>query len=365
MSLPLDLTSHPHRRFNPLTNSWVLCSPHRTKRPWQGQLEVSPAINLPEYDPKCYLCPGNTRAQGEKNPMYKETFLFENDFAAVKIENDIGRMKQADEKTKDEADEASSLFLAHRVQGVCQVICYSPLHNVTVAELSTTCILSIITTWIAETLTAQSLPFVKYIQIFENKGSMMGCSNPHPHGQIWCTSVIPEEPAKELDSMKRYYNKCNKCLLCEYTRMELEKKLERIVCENASFVCLVPFWAVWPYETMIISKRHITSLVDLTQEEKIALADIIGKITRKYDNVFESSFPYSMGIHQAPVDGEEHVWDSHLHIHFYPPLLRNPTVKKFLVGFEMLGEPQRDLTPEQAASRLQQCSETHYKMKST
>ncbi|CAB4393867.1 galactose-1-phosphate uridylyltransferase [Rhizophagus irregularis] len=357
-----NFEENSHRRFNPLTNSWVLCSPHRTKRPWEGHKEVIDDESLAEYDPECYLCPGNTRAQGDKNPQYENTFIFNNDFAAVKNDQP--------EYLEQSKDKISSLLRVEGVRGECKVMCFSPKHNITVAEMSEDAILCVIQSWTKIYREMSTKSYINYIQIFENKGSIMGCSNPHPHCQVWCTETIPEEPTKELISMNNYYKNNNSCLLCDYTQLETIKLKykPRIVCENNSFVCLTPFWAVWPYETMIISKSHIISLLDLENDDdgnilQKDLANIIHRITCKYDNVFECSFPYSMGIHQAPVDNKDHTNDSHLHLHFYPPLLRSPTIKKFLVGYELLAEPQRDLTPEQAADRLRNCSEIHYKQK--
>ncbi|CAG8569692.1 27900_t:CDS:2 [Dentiscutata erythropus] len=341
-----DFNEHSHRRYNPLTNSWVLCSPHRTKRPWQGQQETADNESLPSYDPSCYLCPGNRRAQGDTNPEYQNTFVFTNDFAAVK------------------SDQPQFLHKSDGVRGECKVMCFSPKHNITVAEMSKDAIIPVIKAWIEVYRNSFSIPYINHVQIFENKGAIMGCSNPHPHCQIWCTELIPEEPTKEIISMTKYYEKNNSCLLCDYVLLETLKLKDkpRIVCENDSFVCVTPFWAIWPYETMIIAKSHITSLIELDGEKQLSdLADIIRRITCRYDNVFKCSFPYSMGIHQAPIDEKDHSHDSHLHLHFYPPLLRSSTVKKFLVGYEMLAEPQRDLTPEQAADTLRKCSEIHYK----
>ncbi|RIA92297.1 galactose-1-phosphate uridyl transferase [Glomus cerebriforme] len=354
-----NFEENSHRRFNPLTNSWVLCSPHRTKRPWKGQKEVNDNELLPDYDPECYLCPGNSRVQGDKNPQYENTFVFNNDFAAIKTDQP--------EYLEQSEDKFSSLLRVEGVRGECKVMCFSPKHNVTIAEMSEDAILHIIQSWIKIYREMSTKSFINYIQIFENKGSLMGCSNPHPHCQIWCTESIPEEPTKELISMKNYYEKNHSCLLCDYIHLETIKLKHkpRVVCENNSFICLTPFWAIWPYETMIISKSHIISLLDLENGDNgnilQDLVNIIRRITCRYDNVFECSFPYSMGIHQAPVDDKDHANDSHLHLHFYPALLRSPTIKKFFVGYELLAEPQRDLTPEQAADKLKHCSEIHYK----
>ncbi|RUP47123.1 galactose-1-phosphate uridylyltransferase [Jimgerdemannia flammicorona] len=347
-----QFTHHSHRRYNPLTNSWVLCSPHRTQRPWQGQQESQNIAQLPEYDPKCYLCPGNARASGDMNRDYESTFTFPNDYPAVKVD-----------QPEYKGDESmNGLLRVQGVRGQCHVVCFSPAHNMTIAEMPEDAIVPVVRTWIKAYTDLAQVPYVNYVQIFENKGAIMGCSNPHPHGQIWCTESIPEEPSKEIHSMRQYYADKGTCLLCDYAKLESTSEGQpRVVCENPSFVCVVPFWGVWPFETMILSKRHVTKLPDLTEREQRDLANIIRRIACRYDNLFETSFPYSMGVHHAPVDGGDHEHDTHLHLHFYPPLLRGATVKKFLVGFEMLGEPQRDLTPEQAAERLRNCSEIHYK----
>ncbi|KAG9292704.1 hypothetical protein G9A89_008292 [Geosiphon pyriformis] len=369
MALEFDYTEHSHRRFNPLTNSWVLCSPHRTKRPWQGQVEAMVPDTLPKYEATCYLCPGNVRAQGGKNPNYEGTFIFNNDFAAI--------LPRQPEISTPNSDKFSSLLRIESVLGECKVICYSHQHNITMAEMTNSSILEIIQIWTSSYLSLSNNPRISYIQVFENKGSIMGCSNPHPHCQIWCTSTIPEEPSKELASMRIYHNLHGSCLLCDYIELETSSKetcanfsktlkennSPRLVCENKSFICFIPFWAIWPFETIVISRQHITNLTELNEEQQNDFADIMRRITCRYDNLFECSFPYSMGLHQAPVDGNEHNIDSHLHLHFYPPLLRSSTVKKFMVGYELLAEPQRDLTPEQAAMRLRSCPEIHYKLR--
>ncbi|KAI7859726.1 galactose-1-phosphate uridylyltransferase [Circinella umbellata] len=343
-----DFNNHSHRRYNPLTRSWVLCSPHRTQRPWQGHRESAQIEKRPEYDPTCYLCPGNQRANGENNPTYTSTHSFPNDFAAVKSE------QPAMPDTNDD------LLRVEGVRGECHVICFSPRHDLTMAEMSVNEITNIVDQWTTSYQDLAKKEYIKHVQIFENKGAAMGCSNPHPHGQLWATEQIPEEPQVELESLQQYKKDHNDgCLLCNYVKREQQKSQERIVIENDSFVCIVPFWALWPFETLVLPKEHITSLPKMTKEQRVDLADMLRRVTCRYDNLFECSFPYSMGIHQAPVQGEYDY--AHFHLHFYPPLLRSATVRKFLVGFEMLGEPQRDLTPEQAAARLRACSEVHYK----
>ncbi|KAG0226210.1 hypothetical protein BGW41_004249 [Actinomortierella wolfii] len=390
MHSEFDFSHHSHRRFNPLTNSWVLCSPHRTQRPWQGKNEEDdPANRRPEYDPTCYLCPGNTRAGGTlKNPDYTTTFVFENDFPAV----------QRDQPSfNPQADGANPLLRTESVRGECHVICFTPRHDKTMAEMSETELLPVIDTWVDLFENLRSKAHVGHVQIFENKGAIMGCSNPHPHGQCWATEDIPQEPATELANMRRYRDENQgRCLLCDYVKTEMDHHAKstdstatssqgheegtsettarvtepegtRVVCENNSFVCVVPFWAIWPFETMILAKKHVATIVDLDDEQKRDLANILRRITCRYDNLFKCSFPYSMGIHQAPcvkndpVNQDAYDGTAHLHLHFYPPLLRSATVKKFLVGFELMAQAQRDLTPEQAARRLIDCSEVHYK----
>lgn len=357
-----------HRRYNPLRGSWLLVSPHRTKRPWQGQKEDPSKITLPDYDPACYLCPGNKRAQGDTNPKYELPFVFVNDYSAVKAE-------QA-EYTPPEvssSDLSSLLLRAQPVTGKCFVLTFSPRHNLTLADLTPAQIVPVVETWTqiyAAHLSpsnplsqikldiSKPLPIdsptaqLRWMQIFENKGAAMGCSNPHPHGQIWTTTGLPEEPALELAQLQKYQKENGRSLLADYVKVELEKK-ERIVFVNKSMLVVCPWWATWPFEVMIVTKEHKRALVDLSASEREDFAEAIAEVTRRYDNLFETSFPYSSGIHQAPLEGtDEEINSSHLHMHFYPPLLRSATVRKFLVGYELMAEPQRDITPEQAAKRL-------------
>lgn len=347
MSNTFDLDSNPHRRLNILTGEWVLVSPHRTKRPWQGKVEDLPADNRPEYDPKCYLCPGNDRADGDVNPDYKESFVFKNDFSALLEDTPASSLND------------EGLLVAKNERGICKVISFSPKHNLTLPELSINEITAVINLWQKEYNSLSENEWIKYIQIFENKGEIMGCSNPHPHGQIWSQSEVPMEIVKETERQKNYYAVHRESMLSAYLKLEL-KKDERVIFENEHFAVLVPFWAVWPYETIIISKRHVSSIKFFTIAEKQALAEAIKALTTKYDNLFETSFPYSAGMHQAPVnDGDHPEW--HWHMHFYPPLLRSATVKKFMVGYEMLANPQRDITPEFAANRLKDLATEHYK----
>lgn len=343
-----EMNRMPHRRLNPLTREWILVSPHRTQRPWQGHVEKPTTPALLQYDPTCYLCPGNERAGGARNPEYTGTFLFTNDYAALKPEVETGTMDEC----------GRGLLVAKSERGTCKVICFSPRHDLTLARMSVEEITTVIDLWAAQYTEIGSLPYINYVQIFENRGEIMGCSNPHPHCQIWANEDIPNEPAKEQHAQHVYMDEHHSCLLCDYVSLE-GKAGCRVVCENEHFAALVPFWAVWPFETMLVSKFHVANLADLNASARHALAEILKRLTTRYDNLFEISFPYSMGFHQAPTDGEQHP-EWHLHAHFYPPLLRSAAVRKFMVGYEMLAEPQRDITPESAASRLRELSEHHW-----
>ncbi|MAO66635.1 MAG: galactose-1-phosphate uridylyltransferase [Balneola sp.] len=343
----LDLTTHPHRRLNLLTGEWIQVSPHRTKRPWQGREENIEEEQKPEYDPGCYLCPGNERAGEAQNPEYESTFSFINDFSALLPD------------TSPEEISHEDLLVSKGERGLCKVICFSPRHDLTLPEMELAQVEQVVDLWVKEYEELGANDFINYVQIFENKGEIMGCSNPHPHGQIWAQETIPEEPAKELKQFEAYHKKHGRTLLSDYLDLELEQK-ERVVAENDHFAIVVPFWAFWPFETMIVSKRPFGKLTDMNTYEKKAFAEIIQKITIKYDNLFEISFPYSAGLHPAPTDGKEHP-EWHFHMHFYPPLLRSATVKKFRVGYEMLANPQRDVTAEYSASLLKELPETHYK----
>lgn len=341
-----DLNEHPHRRFNPLTREWVLVSPHRTKRPWQGQTEEVAQETQPGYDPQCYLCPGNQRAGGHVNPHYTSTFVFDNDFAALLPDTPGGEFNEA------------GLMVAASERGICRVVCFSPRHDLTISRMGVPEIRHVVDVWAEQYLELGGLPFVNHVQIFENRGAMMGASNPHPHGQIWAQESLPNEAIKEQAAQDDYFKIRQTSLLNDYLALELERA-ERLVYENAHFVALVPFWAVWPFEILVISRRHVTGLDLLAGDERDALADLLRQLTIRYDNLFRIPFPYTMGFHQRPTDGLEHE-GCHLHAHFYPPLLRSATVRKFMVGFEMLGMPQRDLTPEQAARRLRELPARHY-----
>jgi UDPglucose--hexose-1-phosphate uridylyltransferase len=340
-----DWRKHPHRRFNPLTGDWILVSPHRTARPWQGQVERLPADKQPVYDPDCYLCPGNSRAGGVRNPVYDRTFAFDNDFGAL----------MPDVETIEFAN--GPLMQARTERGICRVVCFSPNHSLTIARMGVPEIRTVVDTWAGQHQELGSLSWIKYVQIFENRGAVMGCSNPHPHCQIWSGETLPNEWRKEQDAQSAYRSIHGSCLLCDY--LKLEQQSERIVCGNDSFVALAPFWAVWPFELLLASRRHVSGIDGLSDKERTDLADILKQVSTRYDNLFEISFPYTMGFHQRPTDGEAHE-EWHLHAHYYPPLLRSATVRKFMVGYEMLAAPQRDITPESAAERLRALPSTHY-----
>jgi UDPglucose--hexose-1-phosphate uridylyltransferase len=338
-------TEHPHRRLNLLTGEYVLVSPHRTKRPWQGKVESPTPDNRPEYDPTCYLCPGNTRANGEVNPAYPSTYVFTNDFAALM--EDVPVAPAPD----------NPLMQVQATNGTCRVICFSPRHDLTLPRMTPANIRQVIDLWADQTTELGAR--YRWVQVFENKGEAMGASNPHPHGQIWAGDWLPNELAAEDRNQRAYMQQHGHPLLVDYAALESGKG-ERTVVENEHWIAVVPFWAVWPYETLLLPKRHVLRLPDLTDGERTALADALKRLLTRYDNLFLTSFPYSMGWHGAPfqtadVDG----WQ--LHAHFYPPLLRSATVRKFMVGYEMMAEAQRDITPEQAAGKLRELSEVHYR----
>jgi len=341
-----DLNTHPHRRLNILTGEWILVSPHRAERPWLGKIEQSTDDQRKSYDPSCYLCPGNERANGERNPEYESTFVFTNDFSALFPAVPEGKYVLQD------------LLMAQSEPGICRVVCFSPRHDLSLAEMEVGNIRNVIDIWAREYEELGARPEINHVQVFENKGELMGCSNPHPHGQIWAQHSIPTEPAKEIARMEQQLRTHQSCLLCDYLAIEI-KQNERIVIVTDHFVVIVPFWAVWPFETLVLPRRHVSCIGELTDVERDSFAEVIKRITTRYDNLFRTSFPYSTGIHQAPTDGCTHA-EYHTHMHFYPPLLRSATVKKFMVGYEMLASPQRDVTPESSAERLRLLPDVHY-----
>jgi UDPglucose--hexose-1-phosphate uridylyltransferase len=342
----MKLQNYPHKRYNPLTGEWILVSPHRAKRPWQGQTEKAAAERGREYDPHCYLCPGNPRAGGHKNPDYKGTFVFVNDFSAL-----------LPDIPADEINEAG-LFRARSERGICKVVCFSPRHDLTIPLMDSESIRGVIDVWTEEYRSLGSEDYIRYVQIFENRGAMMGCSNPHPHGQIWANETVPEVPAKETRMQDSYYKEHGRCLLCDYLKEE-ESRGERLIISNDSFAALVPFWAVWPFEVLLLPRRHVSCLEELKNGERRDLASIMKRIGIRFDNLFKTHFPYSMGLHQKPSDGEKYGgW--HFHLHYFPPLLRSAAVRKFMVGYELLANSQRDITAESAAAHLRDLSERHF-----
>ena len=345
-----NLSNHPHRRYNPLSREWVLVSPHRTQRPWQGQVEQTVPEQRPAYDPTCYLCPGNQRAGGARNPAYDGTFVFTNDYAALLLDTPGGAFERG-----------AGLIRAESERGTSRVVCFSPRHDLTLAEMAPAELTQVVDVWVEQYQELGALPQIGYVQIFENRGAMMGASNPHPHGQIWATEHLPLNVAREQEAQAEYFAANSRTLLADYLALELQEGT-RIVVSNEHFVALVPFWAVWPFETLVISRRPAGALPDLAVDERAGLADILKQLTTRYDNLFQVSFPYSMGFHQRPTDGAAHP-ERHLHAHFYPPLLRSATVRKFMVGFELLAEPQRDITAESAAERLREQPAEHHRSK--
>ena len=332
-----DLQDFSHKRYNILTGEWVLVSPHRAKRPWQGQNETVNNEVRPSYDENCYLCAGNKRINGEINPKYDDVFVFTNDFAALQTDSKAFKVEDG-------------LLKAQSEQGICKVMCFSPDHSKSLADMTPSEIEKVVLAWQREYNELAAIDLINYVQIFENKGAVMGCSNPHPHGQIWSQTTLPNEVDKKNTQQLNYFNNNKNSLLGDYLTQELEKQ-ERIIFENDGFVVLIPFWAVWPFEAMIVPKKHQRNISELSGDETLLYAEAISVITKAYDKLFNTSFPYSSGIHQSPTDGEANGhW--HWHMSFYPPLLRSATVKKFMVGYEMFGSPQRDITAESAVKML-------------
>ena len=341
----MDFSDLVHRRQNPLTGRWVLVSPHRTQRPWLGQIEPQAAPDLQVHDADCYLCPGNKRANGATNPNYEGPWAFQNDFPALLLGSNADM-------------EAQDLFRAEVVSGECRVICFSPNHSLTLPQLSKEQVRSVLDCWAAQS--SELGTQYTWVQLFENKGAAMGCSNPHPHGQLWASSHVPDEPAIEDERQRAYFTETGHSLLTEVAAQEAGGP--RVVIETPDWLVIVPWWAVWPFETLLMPRFSVQRIEHLNAAQRDGLADVLRELTARYDNLFGCPFPYSMGWHGAPyLPGDHSHWI--LHAHFYPPLLRSAAVRKFMVGYEMLAEAQRDLTPEQAAERLRLVSPTHYSLR--
>lgn len=356
--LRADALQVPHRRYDPLGDQWVLVSPHRMQRPWQGQVERPPVETRPRHDPGCYLCPGNERAGGHRNPDYRDSFVFTNDFAAL-----LAEVPEPEATSSAQTSAREHPLLRHdAVRGTCRVLCFSPRHDLTLAEMEPGDLRRVVDLWAAQT--AELGETCRWVQVFENKGALMGASSPHPHGQVWATEHLPQVAQREDERQRAHLAQYGRPLLLDYADLEAERR-ERVVVENHAWLAVVPYWAVWPFETLILPRRQIARLPDVAVSERDALAELLGRLLVKYDNLFTTSFPYSMGWHGAPhggahgagVAGTSH-WQ--LHAHVYPPLLRSASVRKFMVGYELLAEAQRDLTPEAAAERLRGLSDIHY-----
>jgi len=341
-----ELNKVPHCRFNPLLREWVLVSPHRTERPWLGRVEKIQKPPAATFDPNCYLCPGNQRAGGARTAPYTQTYVFDNDYPAMLLE--VAPLQF----------DSTGLLVGKSEQGICRVMCFSPRHDLTVPRMSLPELRGVINSWVEQYSALGKIPWIKHVQIFENCGELLGASNPHPHCQIWANASLPNLPTRELASFREYRAEKHSCLLCDYLKLELQLNV-RVVCQNDAFAAIVPFWAVWPFESLVLSKRHLASIDQLSGEERDLLGDIMRRITIRYDNLFETAFPYSMGFHQKPTDGGTYE-EWHFHAHYFPPLLRSATIQKFMVGYELLGSPQRDVTPESAANRLVEAGEIHY-----
>ena len=342
----MTIFDQPHRRQNALTGDWVLVSPRRTMRPWQGEKHYPESGNIPCYDPECYLCPGNKRASGNQNPDYTGPYIFQNDFPSLLPETEF-------------IEKETPLFKSQSVSGNCRVLCFSERHDLSLPELELSSIEKVVQFWVEEY--KELAEKYRWVQIFENKGEQMGCSNPHPHGQIWAGDFLPNELYREEKQQREYFDSHGSPLLSEYLDHELRKK-QRLVELNEHWLSVVPWWAIWPFETLIIPKRHVTGLHELSGDEQVALAELLKNLLSRYDNLFQASFPYSMGWHGASFfSNSKDAW--RLHAHIYPPLLRSSTIRKFMVGYEMLAEVQRDISPEQASARLRECSTLHYSKK--
>jgi len=342
----MTIFDQPHRRQNALTGDWVLVSPRRTMRPWQGERHYPESGNIPCYDPECYLCPGNNRASGNQNPDYTGPYIFQNDFPSLLPETEF-------------IESETPFFKSQSVSGNCRVLCFSERHDLSLPELELSSIEKVVQFWVDEY--KELAEKYRWVQIFENKGEQMGCSNPHPHGQIWAGDFLPNELYREEQQQRDYFESHGSPLLSEYLDHELRKK-QRLVELNEHWLSVVPWWAIWPFETLIIPKRHVTGLHELSGDEQVALAELLKNLLSRYDNLFQASFPYSMGWHGASFfSNSKDAW--RLHAHIYPPLLRSSTIRKFMVGYEMLAEVQRDISPEQASARLRECSTLHYSKK--